>query len=363
LKAALGELRADSGIWSLRNLAFGCWAALALGDIEALDAVSRACDVLARAQGAWFSVTKAVHYVVLAELAAGSIGAATAHAEEGRQLESTRWDISHDNGLALCLAWSGREGELRAQVALTLRRAADAGWGWHIAVHRSALALLELGRGDYPAAWASMPRARDLYPAPFAVPDYVEAAARTGNVAAAQAVVMRYEQQATIAGTPLMLGLAARCQALLATDEDAEARYQESIALLDEAKAVGHAARSRLVYGEWLRRARRRVDARQQLRLALSSFEVIGADGFAERARAELLATGEHVSKGKAAPSFDLTPQEAHVAHLAAEGATNAEIAARLFISPNTVDYHLRKVYPKLGVSSRVQLRRALSTP
>jgi len=361
LEAALGALRADPGIWSLRNLAFGCWAALALGDIEALDAVSRACDVLARAQGAWFSVTKAVHYVVLAELAAGSIVAATAHAEEGLELESTRWDTGHDNSLAL--AWSGREDELRAQAALTLRRAADAGWGFHIAVHRSALTLLELGRGDYEAAWASMPRARDLYPAPFAVPDYVEAAVRTGNVAAAQPVVSRYKQQATIAGTPLMLGLVARCQGLLATDDDADARYQESAALLDEAKALGHAARSRLVYGEWLRRARRQTDARDQLRRALATFEAIGADGFAKRTRAELVASGERVGKRTAERSFELTAQEAQVAQLAADGATNAEIATRLFISPNTVDYHLRKVYLKLGVSSRVQLARALASP
>jgi DNA-binding CsgD family transcriptional regulator len=362
LKEALNALRTDPGTWSLRNLAFACWAALAIGDIGALDIVSRGCDVLARAQGAWFSVTKAVHYVVLAELAQGSIAAATAHAEEGRELESTRWDTSHDNGLALCLAWSGREAELRQQVALTLQRAADAGWGWHIAVHRSALALLELGRGDYEAAWASMPRARDLYPAPFAVADYIEAAVLSGNVAAARPVLARYEYQAAISGTPLMLGLVARCQGLLAADEDAEARYQESTTLLEEAKAIGHAARSRLLYGEWLRRVRRRLDARQQLRSALTSFEAIGADGFAERARAELLVTGERVGKRAAVPSFELTAQEAEVAHLAAEGATNAEIAARLFISPNTVDYHLRKVYPKLGVSSRVQLRSALSS-
>ena len=186
---------------------------------------------------------------------------------------------------------------------------------------------------------------------------------RTGNLAAAQPVLSRYEHQATIAGTPAMLGLAARCQALLATDDDADARYQESIALLDEAKAVGHAARSRLVYGEWLRRARRRLDARDQLRRALATFEAIGADGFAKRTRGELLATGERVGKRTAVRSFELTPQETQVAQLAADGATNAEIATRLFISPNTVDYHLRKVYPKLGVSSRVQLARALASP
>ena len=190
--------------------------------------------------------------------------------------------------------------------------------------------------------------------------DYVEAAVRTQNAAAAEPVVNRYEQGATTAATPLMLGLLARCKALLATDEDAEPRYLESIVLLDDAKAVGHAARSRLVYGEWLRQARRRLDARQQLRLALTSFEAIGAGGFAERARTELLATGERVHKGKTAQPFELTPQEAQVARLAATGATNVEIAARLLISPNTVDYHLRKVYRKLSVTSRRELRQVL---
>src|SRR5262249_13958598 len=145
------------------------------------------------------------------------------------------------------------------------------GLGWQVTVHQSALALLELGRGDHAAAWASMPRARDLYPAPFAVADYVEAAARTDNLEAATRVVNRYELQATTAGTPAMLGLLARCHALLAAGDDADARYRESIERLEGADAIGHAARSRLLYGEWLHWSKRPSEAGEQLRAALRS--------------------------------------------------------------------------------------------
>jgi DNA-binding CsgD family transcriptional regulator/tetratricopeptide (TPR) repeat protein len=362
-REALTALRNDPTTWTLRTLWFGAWAALSLGDLEALSTLSRACETLARAQGAGFFIPRVLDHVVIAELASGSLIAATEHAREAREVDPSRSDRRGVNAIAVCWAWSGRGDEVRAEVELGAREAPSSGSTYHLAVNRSALALLELSRGNYDAAWATMPRARDLYPVPMALVDYVEAAVRTGNDAAARKVISRFEPNATVAGTPLMLGILAVCQAMLATDEEADARYQESINLLDEAKADGLAARSRLVYGEWLRRARRRTDARDQLRLALATFETIGADGFAERTRAELLATGERVSKRKAVRSFELTPQEAQVAHLAADGATNAEIATRLFISPNTVDYHLRKVYPKLGVSSRVQLARALAAP
>jgi DNA-binding CsgD family transcriptional regulator len=346
----------------LRTLWFGAWAALSLGDLEALGVLSRACETLGRAQGAGFFIPRALDLGVIAELASGSLAAATEHAREAREVDPSRSDRRGVNAIAVCWAWTGKEDELRAEVELGAREAAGSGSSYHLAVNQSALARLELSRADYDAAWSSLPRARDLYPPPLAVADYVEAAVRTGNEDAAHKIVSRFERTATLAGTPLMLGILALCQALLATDEEADSRYPQSIALLEEAGAVGLVARSRLIYGEWLRRARRRTDARDQLSLALATFEAIGADGFAERTRAELLATGERVGPGKAVPSFELTPQEAQVAHLAADGATNAEIAARLFISPNTVDYHLRKVYPKLGVSSRVQLARALAS-
>jgi DNA-binding CsgD family transcriptional regulator len=355
LRAAIASLRADPGVWSLRNLNFGCWSALALGDIDALGALSRAFEAFARAQGAWYGVTRALHFVVLAEIATGSLAAATEHAEVSRQIEAARGDSSDDSSLALCLAWRGREDELRTQAARAAINAPAAGLGWQMTVHQSALALLELGRGDHAAAWASMPRARDLYPATFAIPDFVEAAARTDHVEAATKVAKRYEQQSMTAGTPAMLGLLARCQALLAAD-DADVHFRESIDLLESTGAVGQAARSRLLYGQWLQRGQRLNDAGSQLRGALRWFDAIGADGFAATARAALVDVGERVRQPEAGPSLEFTTQEAQVARMAADGATNQEIASRMFISPNTVDYHLRKVYRKVGVTNRARL-------
>jgi DNA-binding CsgD family transcriptional regulator len=355
-RAALDSLGADPGAWSLRNLNFGCWSALAIGDIDALGTLSRAFDAFARAQGAWYGVTRALHFVVLAELATGSLAAATEHAEESREIEALRGDTSDDSSLALCLAWRGREDELRIQAARAAVNAPAAGLGWQMVVHQSALALLELGRGDHGAAWVNMPRARDLYPATFAVADYVEAAVHTDNLDAATAVVKRYGQRAMTADTPAMLGLLARCHALFAGGEDADVRYRESIDLLQHANSTAQAARSQLLYGEWLYRRKRRVEASAQLRGALSSFEAIGANGFAGRARAALVAVGERVRKAESGRSVELTTQEAQVARMAADGATNQEIASRMFISPNTVDYHLRKLYRKFGVTNRARL-------
>jgi DNA-binding CsgD family transcriptional regulator len=158
-------------------------------------------------------------------------------------------------------------------------------------------------------------------------------------------------------GTEWALGVEARCRALLSDDES---RYQESLERLARSRATRELARSRLLYGEWLRRAGRRVDAREQLRTAHEMFTRMGAAAFAERARRELSATGETARRRTDDTLDQLTTQESQVARLAAQGHTNPEIGALLFISPRTVEYHLHKVYPKLGISSRRELRRAL---
>jgi DNA-binding CsgD family transcriptional regulator len=164
----------------------------------------------------------------------------------------------------------------------------------------------------------------------------------------------------TTTGTDWALGVEARSRALLSDSEAAERLYRQAIQRLERTRVRVELARAHLLYGEWLRRERRRVDARLQLRHAHHSFTEFGMEAFAERARVELEATGEQARKRTVETRDELTPQEAQISRLASEGATNQEIAARLFISPSTVDYHLRKAFRKLGVKSRHQLKQHL---
>ena len=170
----------------------------------------------------------------------------------------------------------------------------------------------------------------------------------------------RLSERTKASGTEWALGVEARCRGLVGDDESS---YRESVERLARSRAAVELARSRLVYGEWLRRENRRLDAREQLRAAHEMFSQMGADAFGERARRELSATGETVRKRTSETLDELTTQEGQVARLAVQGRTNAEIRAQLFISPRTAEYHLRKVYGKLGIRSRKDLRRALPEP
>jgi DNA-binding CsgD family transcriptional regulator len=189
----------------------------------------------------------------------------------------------------------------------------------------------------------------------------IEAAVRCGDRAAATAALDAVAPWWQACGTPWSLGLLARGRALLADDEHAEDGYRQSIEHLRQCQVTPQLARSHLLYGEWLRRRRRRRGAREQLRAACELFGTLGLEAFAQRAQAELRAVGEHAAVPRTGPRDTLTPQEAQIARLAAGGATNQEIATQLFISASTVDYHLRKVFRKLGVIRRAQLPNALS--
>jgi DNA-binding CsgD family transcriptional regulator len=191
--------------------------------------------------------------------------------------------------------------------------------------------------------------------------ELIEAAARCGRPEVAGPALERLCARTQPSGTEWALGLEARSRALLTADESAEPLYHEAVERLARGRLAPHRARAQLVYGEWLRREHRRTDARDQLRAAYETFSTIGAEAFAERARRELAATGETVRKRSVETRPVLTPQEAQIAKLASERHSNPEIGAQLFISPRTVEYHLAKVFTKLGISSRKELLSALS--
>jgi DNA-binding CsgD family transcriptional regulator len=194
----------------------------------------------------------------------------------------------------------------------------------------------------------------------WSLPELVEAAARSGDHDLATAAMERLAERTRAAGTDGALGVEARSRALVCEGSAAEELYREAVERLGRSRFRLDLARARLVYGEWLRREQRRVDAREQLRAAHSAFAAMGAEAFAERARRELLATGETIRARLAVEPDRLTAQEAQIAQLARDGLSNPEIGARLFISPRTVQYHLRKVFAKLDITSRNQLHRVL---
>jgi DNA-binding CsgD family transcriptional regulator len=226
-----------------------------------------------------------------------------------------------------------------------------------------ARAVLYNGLGHYQGARAAARRAcehGDFALLDGALAELVEASVRSGRRGCAVAALRRLEARAEASGSAWVMGVAAYSRALVSDDGHAEAGYLEAIERLSGTRARMALGRGRLLYGEWLRRRGRRVDARGQLALAHRAFSEAGMGGFAERARCELLATGETVRKRTDDTRLVLTPQEAHIARLAADGYTNPEIGERLFISPRTVEWHLRKVFTKVGVSSRRELKATL---
>jgi DNA-binding CsgD family transcriptional regulator len=227
-----------------------------------------------------------------------------------------------------------------------------------------ASAVLSNGLGRYSEALAAAEQSSeypdDLGLGTWSTVELIEAAARAGCPERAVGALRRLSAAATASGTDWALGIAARSLALLSRGESAERLYREAIERLGRTSVRAELGRGHLLYGEWLRRENRRIDARQQLRTAYQMLAATGLDGFAERARRELLATGETVRKRSVETARDLTPQEAQIARLARDGYTNLEISVQLYLSLRTVEWHLRKVFAKLGISSRRQLRGAM---
>jgi DNA-binding CsgD family transcriptional regulator len=264
---------------------------------------------------------------------------------------------------ALVTAWRGERAATEAIVERVDRDGTAGGEEEKLGFADYCTAILSNGLGDYAAAYAAARASayeQQLGTPELLLPELIEAAVRLGERAQAERALQRLAARTTAAGTSWALGIEAYCRGLLAQGEAAEAFYCEAIRHLDACRIVPFRHRARLAFGEWLRRERRRVEARDQLQTAYDGFAVMGAQGFAERARRELLATGGSVSQRTEQTLDELTPQELQVAKLAAANASNQEIAAQLFISPSTVGYHLSKAFRKLDINSRRQLADAL---
>ncbi len=262
------------------------------------------------------------------------------------------------------LSMEGREADALELIAATIKQGTARGQGHAVRVAQWAAAVLYNGLGRYDEALAAARQvtANDIDPHPsmWALPELVEAAARVGENDVARNALDRLAEMTQPAGTDWGLGTEARSRAVLSDGENADLLYREAIERFGRTGLRPELARGHLLYGEWLRREARRSGAREQLRTAHQMFAAIGMEAFAERTRRELVATGEKVRKRSPETRTELTPQEEQIARLARDGLTNPEIGAQLFISARTVEWHLRKVFAKLGVSSRRQLRTAL---
>lgn len=260
-------------------------------------------------------------------------------------------------------AWRGQEERALQLIEASIEDATPGNEGRATALAEYAQALLYNGLGRYQTALSAAERAcrhEDVGPFDWALAELVEAGARGDSFEVAARALRRLEERPAAAGvTDSALGVRARSRALLSERENADVLYRDALGWLAGSRTALQLARTRLVYGEWLRRESRRVDARDQLRAARGTFNRLGAGGFAERARRELLATGETARKRTVETRDDLTAQEGLIAALAGHGRTNPEIGAELFISPRTVEWHLRKVFRKMGINSRKQLRGA----
>jgi DNA-binding CsgD family transcriptional regulator len=367
LKQALSAFQRDTAAspHEARWLWFASWVALYLWDDAAWTVLSTRQLELVRTTGA-LSVLPFVltnRSSVCAFL--GDLRTAEVLEDELRAATEATGIAGVPYGALSIAALRGRENEFSELVRTTVGEAQGRGEGLAVTVTEFLSGVLYNGLGRYEAALAAVTGAERFHhegPAIWTLTELIEAAVRCGQPERARRAFARVQETTRASGTDWALGIEARSRALIGDGDDVEELYREAITRLGRTSIRVQLARTHLLYGEWLRRERRRLDAREELRTAHELFRDFGVEAFAERARRELEATGERARKRTADTVDQLTPQEAQIARLAAEGHTNREIAARLFISASTVEYHLRKVFRKLAVKSRTQLQAQLSS-
>jgi DNA-binding CsgD family transcriptional regulator len=320
---------------------------------------------LARSVGALSELPVALNSRAFMLLFAGELAAAASLIQQLQPaIEATGSNRVPYSALGLA-AFTGSQAEAATMIDAISVDVSLRGEGVGLTIMEWASALLHNGIGNYEKAVTAVERAIDylgeMITPPWPAVELIEAAVRTGRSDMAADVLHRLAEITTSSGTNWALGVEARSRALLNDGDTAERLYRESIERLGLTRMRADLARAHLLYGEWLRRARRRIDARAQLRIAHDMLDAMGMEAFAERARRELAATGETARKRTVASTAqELTAQEVQVARMARDGLSNPEIAARMFITGRTVQYHLSKVFAKLGIESRTQLDRVL---
>jgi DNA-binding CsgD family transcriptional regulator len=338
-------------------------AAMAVWDDETWHILASRHVKLARDAGALSELPLAVRSRILLHAHAGELEEGAALIAEAQAVADATGSQLAPYGATGVAAWRGREAEATQLIQANMDGVTSRGEGRGVTSQYSA-ALLYNGLGHYDKALAAAERVceyDDIGVLGWSLTELIEAAVRCGQPARASEALERLSETTRASGTDWALGAEARSRALLSEGEAAEKFYREAIERLDRTRMRPAAARAHLLYGEWLRRENRRRDARAELRTAYDLFTTMGIEAFAERARRELLATGDTVRKRTVETASELTAQEACIARLAVNGRTNVEIGAQLFLSTRTVEWHLGKVYNKLGVGSRRELRQALA--
>jgi DNA-binding CsgD family transcriptional regulator len=351
-------VRAYQSADDIRWLGLACRAAAELWDADATLELATRHARLARDAGALTCLPTALDHLAGVQVHAGAFGPAADLIEEATTMSQATAQVPGSCTSLALAAWRGSEAETTGLMDASMREALDRGDGWQITATDYAAAVLYNGLGRYDDALRAARQAgeREELLSCWVLPELIEAAARAGERALAVEACERLVERTQISGTEWALGIEARSLALVTEGPATDKLYREAIERLGRCRVSAHLARAHLVYGEWLRRQRRRRDARGQLRTAHEMFTTMGAAAFAARAQRELLATGERARKRTVETIGELTPQEVQIARLARDGHSNPQIGARLFISARTVEYHLHKVFTKLGISSRNQL-------